>query len=197
MRQVCWGCSVLPKILCLDGSLGAGSGNSSVLLREMKQLLEGKASLREISLVSGPATPEDLSWASGFVFTTGTYWDSWGSPLQRFLEETTGTEATDCWMGKPAAVLVTMHSVGGKGVLSRLQGVLNTLGCLIPPMSGLVYSLAGDLALRADSEFAGDFWQREDLQSVAHNLLQALGPSPNWAAWPVDRADPKRRWLAD
>ena len=43
--------------------------------------------------------PEVLAEADGFVFATGTYWDSWGSPLQKFLEETTAFEGTSVWLG--------------------------------------------------------------------------------------------------
>lgn len=74
------------------------------------------------------ANEATLAEASGFVFVTGTYWDGWSSHLQRFLEEATHTEATSLWLGKPASVWVTAHSVGGKGVLSRLQGVLSSSG---------------------------------------------------------------------
>ena len=187
-----------PKIIILNGSLGQQFGNTSVLVARAREILQGEADVEELLL--GQEGPKEgweakLRKAQAFVLATGTYWDSWGSPMQKFLEDVTHLEASVCWMGKPAAVLVTAHSVGGKGVLSRLQGVLNTLGCSIPPMSGVVYSLAGHLALRADSDFAEDFWQLEDVSSVAHNLLEALKPSPKYETWPVDHQDPRRRWL--
>ena len=90
-----------------------------------------------------------LRQANGIVFVTGTYWDSWGSPLQKFLEDLTPWECSDVWLGKPAAVVVSMQEVGGKAVLSRLQGVLSSLGCIIPPCSGMVYSHVGQCALEA------------------------------------------------
>ena len=89
-----------------------------------------------------------LEKSQGFVFVTGTYWDSWGSPLQKFLENVTDLEGSPAFLGKPAIVMVLNHSVGGKGVLSRLQGVLSTLGCLIPPMSGIVYSWVTEQLLK-------------------------------------------------
>ena len=91
-----------------------------------------------------------------------------------------------------------MHSVGGKGVLSRLQGVLSTLGCLIPPMSGMVYSLATHLAIRhappdASAPYA-DFWQVDDFDTIAHNLLEAVSGGAGWRAWRVDGGDAGRHW---
>jgi multimeric flavodoxin WrbA len=176
------------KILIINGSLGGAGGNTAVMLRRLEKEFQPRADLRTLEL---------LAWCDGLVFSTGTYWDSWGSPLQKFLEEMTGTEATELWLGKPAAVLVTMHSVGGKAVLSRLQGVLNTLGCAIPPMSGFVYSLSNQLALATPSDFADDFWRLDDLQSIAENLLRAAAARAVYASWPVDRQDPRRRWISD
>ncbi|RZA08855.1 MAG: hypothetical protein EOP11_03565 [Proteobacteria bacterium] len=188
------------KILIVNGSLGGAGGNTARLLKGLERAFAARAELRYVHLNEEKSLPDlmsDLGWADGFVFSTGTYWDSWGSPLQSFFEKITPTEGTDLWLGKPAAVAVTMHAVGGKGVLSRLQGVLNTLGCSIPPMSGIVYSLSNQLALKADSEFAADFWQPDDLAPIAENLILAMGSNVKYRAWPVDREDPHRRWISD
>lgn len=191
----------MKKILILNGSLGGNSGNTEFLLERLqknlpssevvhlKDLLEKKIAIRDLKI--------KLETASGFVFTSGTYWDSWGSPMQYFLESATEFEASDIFMGKPAAVMITMHSVGGKGVLSRLQGVLNTLGMMIPPMSGIVYSLAGQLALETESTFAEDFWSLEDVDIIAHNLLTAVNLETTYKPWPVDHKDPKRLWVKE
>lgn len=191
----------MKKILILNGSLGGNSGNTEFLLERLqknlpssevvhlKDLLEKKIAIQELKI--------KLETASGFVFTSGTYWDSWGSPMQYFLESATEFEASDIFMGKPAAVMITMHSVGGKGVLSRLQGVLNTLGMMIPPMSGIVYSLAGQLALETQSTFSEDFWSLEDVDIIAHNLLTAVNLETTYKPWPVDHKDPKRLWVKE
>jgi len=191
-----------PQITVINGSLGGENGNTGVLLRQLSSQLTSRASLRSLHLVE--ATPassfaEVIEQSAGFIFGTGTYWDSWGSPLQKFLEEATEFEATQFWLGKPAAVIVTMHSVGGKEVLSRLQGVLSTLGLLLPPMSGLVYSLATHLALQTKQDaFQSDFWQLSDLGIIANNLMAAIdSPKPEWKTWPVDTEDPKRPWLLE
>lgn len=193
----------MKNILILNGSLGASTGNTEFLIEHiqtkiknhhatsevvhLKELMEKNLSLNDLKT--------KLAQADGFVFTSGTYWDSWGSPMQYFLEAATEFEGTNLFLGKPAAVMITMHSVGGKGVLSRMQGVLNTIGIMIPPMSGIVYSLAGKLALETDSAFADDFWGLDDLDAIAHNLMTCLNNEHNYKPWAVDRDDPKRVWV--
>lgn len=189
----------MKKILILNGSLGGNSGNTIFLIERLQKSISNSEIVHLKDLLDKKIRIEDLKVklesASGFVFSSGTYWDSWGSPMQYFLEFATEFEASDIFMGKPAAVMITMHSVGGKGVLSRLQGVLNTLGMMIPPMSGIVYSLAGQLALEAESTFAEDFWGLEDVDIIAHNLLTAINKETSYRPWPVDQKDPKRLWV--
>ncbi|MFA6237803.1 MAG: NAD(P)H-dependent oxidoreductase [Bacteriovorax sp.] len=187
------------NILIINGSLGGASGNTSVIIEAASKFITAHAAHFEIIHLEN-AKKEDmkskLSWAHGFIFTSGTYWDSWGSPMQKFLEDSTQFENSDLFFGKPAGVVITMHSVGGKGVLSRLQGVLNTMGVLIPPMSGMVYSLTGHIALKNEEhDFGEDFWSLDDLEIIVHNLMTAVNKKTNYKAWPVDKKDPKRRWL--
>lgn len=189
-----------PRILLINASLAGTGGNSARLLAALETEFASRAELVRATL-SGPdaasfaSLEPALRAADAFVFATGTHWDSWSSPLQKFLEDATPAEATALWLGKPAAVLVTEHSTGGKGVLSRLQGVLVTLGCAIPPLSGLVLSQAAQRA-RAAHASSEDYWSPEDLAVVAHNLLAAAHqPRAAWRAWPVDRADYARPWI--
>jgi chromate reductase len=119
--------------------------------------------------------------------------------MQRFLEDSTHLESSNIWLGKPAAVVVTMHSVGGKGIISRLQGVLSTMGLAIPPMTGFAYSMACHLAMSgnaADPELA-DFWQFDDLTVIAHNLMEAAAGGREWKTWIVDERSPSRRWMPE
>lgn len=192
-----------PRVLLIDASLNGPGGNSAALLDAFQARLGAQAVVERVAL-SGPeaktfaSLEPALRAADAFVFATGTHWDSWSSALQKFLEDATPAEASDLWLGKPAAVLVTEHSVGGKAVLSRLQGVLLTLGCALPPLSGLVLSKAVQLARdhAPDSAATEDFWSPEDLDVVAHNLIASLrGPRPAWRAWPVDRRHFHERWL--
>lgn len=193
------------KILIINGSLGGSHKNSAVVLEHINFILNNEHSLQEVQTQVIHLNENDnhqklessLLWADSFIFLTGTYWDSWGSPLQKFLEVVTEWEAREHFFAKPAAVVVTMHSVGGKGVLSRLQGVLVTLGCLIPPMSGLVISLASELALKYSSEHDDDFWQLGDLQVVLHNLFEAakFKSGSYYRTWQVDRKNYLDTWL--
>ncbi len=185
-----------PPILFVNGALGGAEGNSAALLDLAARHLAPRAEVSRIdlSVEEGFAThAEAVGRAQGFVFATGTYWDSWGSPLQRFLEEATPTEGSDLWLGKPVAVLVTEHSVGGKGVLSRLQGVLSTFGLLLPPMAGLVLSAVAQGPPRAPPD--PDLWCPADLEIVCHNLLEAVSGGRAFRAWPTDPGSPGRRWL--
>ena len=137
------------NILILNGSSSGANGNcneliKSVLHRAQALDLPIRLNFEVIHLAqSGRVSivKRQIKKADAFIFVTGTYWDSWGSPLQKFLEDVTDLEGTSAFLGKPSFVFVLNHSVGGKGLLSRLQGVLSTLGCLVPPMSGWVYSL--------------------------------------------------------
>lgn len=193
----------MPTILILNGSIQGKQGNTQKLIMQLsKDLLERspQAVIEVVELSEvGDLTPiwiqQQFSRHDAFVFCTGTYWDSWGHPLQKLLEEMTFLEGKKEILGKPASVLVTMHSVGGKEVCSRLQGVLATMGFLIPPMSHLVYSLSNHLAQKSESEFALDFWSFEDLQVISHNLLSATKSRNDFLSWAVDEKDPRRNWI--
>ena len=189
-----------PRLLLLNASLAGDAGNTAALLAQAHALLAPHAEVTVITLAGDHATDfatlrPQLEAADGFLFGTGTHWDSWSSILQKFLEDATPYEGTGLWLGKPAAVIVSEHSAGGKGVLSRLQGVLVTLGCALPPMSGLVLSRAALIAAQHDPEAAADFWCRDDLAVVCHNLVEAATGTHRWRTWPVDRTDFAARWI--
>lgn len=190
-----------PRILLLNAALAGTGGNSERLLGRVATRLAPHADLLRAHL-SGPTgrsfveLAPALRSADALVVATGTHWDGWSSPLQKFLEDATPSEVTELWLGKPAAVLVSEHSTGGKGVLSRLQGVLSTYGCWIPPLSGLVISKSAQTAARHAPAEAEDFWAPADLDVVADNLLLAARqPRPAWRVWPVDRTDYGRVWV--
>lgn len=190
-----------PRVLLLNASAAGAAGNSARLLAKLRGQLASRAELTEAVLAGEGATDfaaltPALREADALVVATGTHWDAWSSPLQKFLEDATPSEATALWMGKPAAVVVSEHSTGGKGVLSRLQGVLSTFGCVIPPMSGVVISRSGQMARRHAPAEAEDFWCAEDLAVVAHNLTEAAArPRAGWRAWPVDRENFSATWV--
>lgn len=195
-----------PHLLLLNASLAGDAGNTAVLLTRARQLLARRATVESITLAENndfAAVRTHLQRADGLLIGTGTHWDSWSSVLQKFLEDATPAEGSKLWLGKPAAAVVSEHSVGGKGVLSRLQGVLVTLGCTLPPMSGMVLSRAAVIAAQHDATAARDFWGVDDLRVVCHNLAEAARVSlpdaspttPRWKTWPVDRENFAARWL--
>jgi multimeric flavodoxin WrbA len=188
------------NILIINGSISGKSGNSFQLLKNAQNILITKYQINVeivhlVEQISKNLLEEKMNCANGFIFSSGTYWDSWGSPMQKFLEETTDLEATSTLFAKPASVIITMHSVGGKEVMSRLQGVLSSQGYLIPPMSSMAISLTAKLALENGSSFAEDFWSEEDLPFVLHNLMAAIDKKYQYAPWPVDKKDPSRVWI--
>ena len=187
-----------PRVLIINAGLNGAGGNTAVLLQRARASLGARVVIRESVLATGvsyAAARDEIARADALIFGTGTHWDSWSHLLQRFLEESTTDEGSSCWLGKPVAVIVTMHSVGGKSVLSRLQGVLNTFGCLIPPMSGLVYSAVNQSTLQSGTAAIADVWSPEDIEVVCHNLLVALKVEASYRAWPTDREDFSARWI--
>lgn len=187
------------RVLLLNAGLNGAHGNTAVLLARARRCLEASVEVAEVVLADGAdyaTVRPELARADALLVGTGTHWDSWSHRLQLFFETATPDEGSALWLGKPAAAVVTMHSVGGKAVLSRLQGVLNTFGCLIPPMSGMVYSLVNQAALQRGGPGADDVWSPEDIDVICHNLLVALGvESGGYRAWPTDRTDYHGRWI--
>lgn len=185
------------NILILNGSITGKDGNTNQLIKLVeKNLADLNLEFKTIHLNQDQFNlKEELNWAHGFIFTTGTYWDNWGSPMQKLIEDLTAFEASPELLFKPATVIVSMHAFGGKEVLSRLQGILNTMGLMIPPMSGMTYGLAIQEALNHSEEFAKDFWSIEDLEIILFNLKEALNHHCQFKAWPVDKKDPTRRWI--
>jgi hypothetical protein len=184
-------------ILILNGSIHGEAGNCGILIRELRekhpQIQWDVVNLSKTKY--GPGLAKKIKKVDALLCLTGTYWDSWGSPLQKFLEDATDLEAQAEILGKPVGVCVLMHSVGGKSVLSRLQGVFSTMGFLIPPMSGLTYSLSGQLALKSKNPHAKDFWCLEDLEVIVQNLVMAAQLKTQWKTWPVDRKNFRNNWV--
>lgn len=198
------------KLLILDANLGGKKGNTFQLFSpKLNHFLSKhkniKATIFHLS-DEKKSYSQVTFWKKTFsahdaVFIlTGTYWDSWSSHLQRFLEITTELECDHSFFGKPVGAMVSMHSVGGKEVLSRLQGVLSTQGYLVPPQTSLVISLATEMALLLEKKtkkknFSADFWSTDEIPEIlwrliAYAQLKPMGVRP----WEVDKKDPKRQW---
>jgi chromate reductase len=188
------------SVLIVNAGLAGAGGNSQVIAGRAAALL-GERGVAHEQVTLRDAAPDDVPAALGraerLVFVSGTYWGGFSSLLQRLFEELTPSEASELWLGKPACVLVTAHQVGAQSVLFRLQGVLVTLGCSLPPLSGVVISKVGE-ALRARApELCTDVWGLDDVETALHNLLAAPYLPNAYRAWPVDREHYAERWLAD
>ncbi len=196
----------MKQILVLNGSISGSDGSTEQCLRRVASNLSD----RGIDIVFRLLTlRKGLDWfladvrkSDGFVIGTGTYWDSWGSPLQKFLEDIAGLDSSSLLFGKPVGLVVTEHSTGGKGVLSRLMGVLNTFGLWCPPHGGMVYSAVAHWALGhgwlSGNGQAEETWHLDDLDVIAHNLAEAVLGTHQWTPWPVsgDPDEPfRQRWL--
>jgi chromate reductase len=173
------------RLLLLNGSLRGPEGNTGWLLQRAAERLASAghetATLHLADPLPDLATlASTLRSADGFVVGTGVYWQSWGSPLQRFLEVFTPHENTDLFFAKPVATVVTMDSVGGSELAARLTGVMTSLGCTAAPCSTLVVSRValearGPAGLRPLTEHDpnDDVWSLDDLEVVLHNLVEA------------------------
>ncbi|HXK19665.1 MAG TPA: NAD(P)H-dependent oxidoreductase [Polyangiaceae bacterium] len=186
------------SVLIVNAGLAGAAGNSQVVAQHCSQLLAALGVAHEsLVLRDAPKTEVSaaLARAQRLVFVTGTYWGGFSSLLQQLFEELTASEGEALWLGKPAAALVTAHQVGAQSVLFRLQGVLVSFGCLVPPMSGVVITKLGE-ALRARApELCADVWGLEDVATALHNLLAAACEPARFRAWPVDREHYAERWL--
>src|SRR4051812_13935515 len=96
-------------MIILNGSIRGAQGTTARMLKR----IEGDHVTLADYAGTVDALRERIRAAKQIVIGTGTYWSSWGSPLQRFIEVMTSDEATEVFMGKPLGVVVTMDSVGG------------------------------------------------------------------------------------
>jgi chromate reductase len=186
------------SVLILNTGLAGSAGNSQVVAAHAAEVLTRRGISHEGLVLRDAAAGQlrgALERAERVVLVSGTYWGGFSSLLQQAFEELTPSEGGSLWLGKPAAVLVTAHQVGAQSVLWRLQGLLVTLGCSIPPMSGVVISKVGEQLRQRAPELCGDVWGLEDVATALHNLL-AMPSVSSFRAWPVDSQHYAERWLA-
>jgi NAD(P)H-dependent FMN reductase len=186
------------SVLILNAGLGGRAGNSQVVAEHAARWLQQRGvPHRLLTLRDAPGgdVPAALERAERLVFVSGTYWGGFSSLLQQLLEELTPSETSELWLGKPAAVFVTAHQVGAQSVLHRLQGVLVTLGCALPPLSGVVISKVGEALRDRAPELCDDVWGLSDVETALHNLLASPYSPRAFRVWPVDREHYGQRWL--
>ena len=197
------------NILIINGALGGRTGNTSMLLKKIKKMiLKGREGVK-VKIVhlhptfSWNSVKRSIKKADALIFSTGTYWDSWGSPMQQLFEKMTVLEGSKYLVGKPASAIVTMHSVGGKEIVSRILGNLISLGCMIPPFAGFAYSYADHVAHKTRTsgrKLLDDVWHIQDLQSLLNNLIKAacIETKPDYEVWDfldTTAFDPTTVWL--
>ena len=187
------------SVLIVNGGLGGRLGNTAELLAIAEDRLTPHASVSHLELCREPPLDRILAAcesADALLFGTGTYWQSWGSPLQRFFEITAHTEGGPIWRGKPAGAVVTAHATGASGVLSRLLAVLNAYGMLIPPFGGMAYTWVADVAAPvAPQHLAQEIGTPDDIGVVCHNLVAALEGSRDWACWQTVEGRATEKWM--
>lgn len=191
----------------LNGSLGGRTGNTNNLLQKVKRIIVKQHADTKVKIIH--LSPH-FDWikvrraikaSDVLIFCTGTYWDSWGSPMQLLFEKMTQIEGKRHLLGKPAGAIVTMHSVGGKEVCSRILGNLVSLGCSIPPFAGFAYSYADHVAHQkrtTGNKLLDDVWHIKDLEAFVHNLFEARAGTNNWIVWDyldTEAMDPTYVWL--
>jgi hypothetical protein len=197
------------RITIVNGSLGGRTGNTSRLISKIKKILLKKEESLKIKIIhlsphfDWVKTRSAFKNSDAFIFCSGTYWDSWGSPMQLLFEKMTQIEGKKHLLGKPAAVVVTMHSVGGKELVSKMAGVLCSMGCVIPPFCGFAYSYADHVAHKSrnsekSKKLLDDVWSIDDLSALLHNLLSYANKSFDWQVWDfldTQALDPAYVWL--
>ncbi|HEX4337102.1 MAG TPA: NAD(P)H-dependent oxidoreductase [Polyangiaceae bacterium] len=185
----------MTRLVVIDGSLRPAVGNTAQALARCTAAFGPDVGVDRIALAEYGGTIAEMATrlraADGFLVGTGTYWGSWGSPLQQFLELMTPYEATEVFLGKPASVVVTMDSTGGSEVAARLASTFVCFGCSTPPFGWMTLSRIGVALGEHGSEAVRDVWTAPDLIVLAQNLvLAARLPRPGFRAWTVDRGAP-------
>jgi flavodoxin len=178
------------KLLIIEGGIHGRTKNCGEIIKAIT-VLSPFEETEVVYLSEKMPLERDLCAADAYLLITGTYWDSCGSPMQKFIEDFTHLEADPRIAGKPVGVITLCHFVGGKSVLSRLQGVFSCMGFLIPPMSGVV--LERD-SINSDCS-DDDSWGLSDIDIVLKNIhVAATHPAP-YVMWKVNRGDFEKLWV--
>ncbi len=191
-------------ILTINGALNGSEGSTHLCLGLAEDVLRGRGlqvdRVNLVDRVTLASVVYRLEAAKGILVGTGTHWDSWASPLQKLLEDLAGLDSAEALFGKPAGIVVTEHSAGGKGVASRLMGVLNTFGLWVPPHGAVIYGMVAHEALQRGMSGwrAEETWQLKDFKVLGHNLAEAALGTNQWQSW-FGEGQPdeafRQRWL--
>lgn len=180
------------RVLLINGSIRGARGDTSRALEYARHSIQSAGHTAEDLVLSDYSSDiedlrEKLSSADAFVIGTGIYWQSWGSPLQRFLEIVTPWETGPEFAGKPAIAIASMDSVGGIDVCSRLLITMSLFGCCIPPLPIVVLSRTGQAAIGQGG--FDDVWRPEDIAIAVGNMLSMAKLRLSFTTWPVKTTD--------
>lgn len=191
----------------INGAIGGKNGNTGSLIKKIRKKINKIDPNIKVKILHlhkdffWPKVRHIIKESDALIFCTGTYWQSWGSPMQHLFEKMTEIEGKKHLLGKPAGAIATMHSVGGQEVVSRIQGVLVSLGCVIPPFCGFAYSYADHVAHRTryhGKKLMDDVWHLEDTYALVFNIIEYMKHSYKWKVWDfldTDAFDPTSIWL--
>jgi len=191
----------------INGAIGGKNGNTGSLIKKIRKKINKIDPNIKIKILHlhkdffWPKVRHIIKESDALIFCTGTYWDSWGSNMQQLFEKMTEIEGKKHLLGKPAGVIVTMHSVGGKEVASRMQGVLCSMGCVLPPFSAFAYIYADHVAHQSrylGKKLLDDVWHIEDLQAFLSNIIKYAKDEKDWQVWDfldTEAYNPTSVWL--
>lgn len=184
------------KILIINGSIRGKLGNSGKIAKKAAEFIsfQKETQCSVLTLADPMPSIKDvrglLNDSDCFLIISGSYWNSCGSLLQRFIEVTTVYENTEVFFGKPVACAISMDSVGGVEVASHIHSVFSAFGCWSPPCSTLVISRVGQEAVKATSDLEDDpnedVWRLDDIEIVLRNLIVSARIKGDWEHWPND-----------
>ncbi len=176
-----------PSIIVINASSSGIDGNTEIILKKISNDL----GCRHVSLKDNTYAQlrTKISNAKGIIIGTGTYWSNYSHYLQKFLEDATDDELSEVFLGKPVALVVTNQSTGGMNVISNLMSTLNLLGCLIPPLSCILYSQS------VHGSTNKDFWRIDDYKVMLHNFLQYVDDDKQLRVWDIDDENYKTKWI--
>lgn len=174
------------SVIVINGSSSGAEGNTELILKKISNDLNCKHVYLKNNSYDG--LRDEIKKAKGIIFGTGNYWSNHSHYLQKFLEDATGDELSDVFLGKPVALIVTSQSTGGMSVVSNLMATLNLLGCVIPPLSCIVYSQS------IHGSENKEFWKIDDYKVMLHNFLEYVDDKKQLRIWDVDTSY-KNKWI--
>ena len=178
-------------VVVLNVSVRGGAGDCGVVCASVAASVAVTGSSVDVVVLGDLAgsvadVAERVGRADAFVVVTGTYWGSWGSPLQRFFEVMTPYEASGVLLGEPCGAVVTMDAVSGAEVGARLLSTMNLLGCVVVPLGLVALSRVSRLIEgRADADAVwADIWRADDIDTLTDNVVAyAAVAAPAVVVW--------------